>query len=142
AGFVGLGTGGWVYQSSAVGQTPTSRPAPAPAAAADPDHLKDAAQRRKVQQERVEMLLQELSRELKETDLSDDAAKQLRDLLKAAEDQRAKRADLERQMLLSDLAKTIALLKKVSAGDPAREKAVDQFEAAFRRLGAQLDQAR
>jgi len=74
--------------------------------------------------------------------LSDDAAKQLRDLLKAAEDQRAKRADLERQMLLSDLAKTIALLKKVSAGDPAREKAVDQFEAAFRRLGAQLDQAR
>jgi len=133
AGFVGLGTGDWVYQSRAVGQAPAVEQKPTQPSAGVPanDPTIAVGQDRR---QRVHDLLRELSEAVKDGDLPDDASNQLQDLVQVVEARRAKRAEQERQALLDTLAKDIAMLKQATAGDQAREKAVADFESAFQTL--------
>jgi hypothetical protein len=135
AGFVGLGAGGWVYQSRAVGQTPKSEPAPSAQRSpyvrpASPSEDHDRKQR-------VKKLVDQLAEALAD-DSSGDAAQMLQDLLRSAQDRRAKR-EQEVQAALATVAKDIAVLKQAVAGDPAREKVITEFEAAFQTLTKRLD---
>jgi RNA polymerase sigma factor (sigma-70 family) len=135
AGFVGLGTGGWIYQSQAVGQDSGGEPktaqrVDAPFGVEPPAKLPSKPPDRK---DRVQTLLRELTEALAD-DSSGDATKQLQELLKGIEKRQRERHEQEVQAALADLAKHIAILKQITQGDPNRQKAVSDFDGAFHDL--------
>ncbi|HEY1378658.1 MAG TPA: RNA polymerase sigma factor, partial [Gemmataceae bacterium] len=132
AGFVGLGTGGWVYQSRAVGQALPTQPSNGLSAPENPyTRSQKTAGEGKDRKRRVEELLRALADELK------DDPRQLDDLLKTLQDQRAKR-EQEVRAALSKIGQDIGVLKRLSAGDQSREKLVNEFEGAYEAFAKRL----
>jgi RNA polymerase sigma factor (sigma-70 family) len=136
AGFVGLGTGGWVYQSRATGQVPTGE-AKAPRQA-DADKPKKVVEHKPIQKERVRELLRELSETLKD-DYSLETIDEIQVVLQGAREQHRARREEEMQAALATVAKDIAILKQVTAGNPTWEEPVIAFERAYRALKQRLD---
>jgi RNA polymerase sigma factor (sigma-70 family) len=129
AGFVGLGTGGVLYQSRAIGQPP--------AVVDPPNPLKDGTSSKQVRKERVRELLRELDEAMKD-DSSPETAQQIQKLLNAAAERQREQHEQEIQATLATIATNIALLEKMTTGDKAREGAVAEFKAGFHRLNEQF----
>jgi RNA polymerase sigma factor (sigma-70 family) len=125
AGFVGLGTGGMLYQSRAVGQPPSSDPT---------NTLKHGTAYKQDRKERVRELLRELDEAMKD-DSSPETAQQIQKLLNAAAERQREQHEQEIQATLATIAANIARLEHMSAGDKARERAVSEFKDNFHRLG-------
>ncbi len=153
AGFVGLGTGGWVYQSRVVGQVPGGEPAvvavpvipqpDVPTPPSPPTLVKqpepDPAPSAPVvvmpdRKQRAQSLLRELAEALKD-DPPEDAMKNLEAILKAATDRRAEqeRSKINAQEL-QVIDSAIKNLKATATGDSYQVQVVAEFEAAFGRL--------
>ena len=133
AGFVGLGTGGWVYQSRAVGQDSGGEPKANRPARYPTNPVKDVGQDKQVQKQRVRELLRELDEALKD-DTSVETAQQIEKLLKAAADRQREQQEHEITATLATIAADIARLGRLANGDKDREKAVVEFKAYFDRL--------
>jgi len=87
--------------------------------------------------ERVQTLLRELADALAE-DSSGETTKQFQEWLKADDRRRRERYEQQVQAALADLAKHIFILKQVTQGDPARQKAVSEFDDGFHVLKKRL----
>jgi RNA polymerase sigma factor (sigma-70 family) len=129
AGFVGLGAGGWVYQSRAVGQTP--------AGDAKVVQPADPARPTAVQSQRVKDLLRELTAALKD-DTSVETAQQILILLDAAADRQRTQHEQEFATTLATIAADIAKLEALAKGDSYLEKPVANLKDYFNLLRVNL----
>jgi RNA polymerase sigma factor (sigma-70 family) len=132
AGFIGLGAGGWVYQSRAVGQAPAN----APAVAQNPGTPANKQDRK----QRVQELLRELTEALND-DASDDVTQPLQELLKKARDRRVRQSERDKLIAaqLQIIHTALAKMRDAATGDLDREKAVAAFDVDVTRLRERLN---
>jgi RNA polymerase sigma factor (sigma-70 family) len=135
AGFVGLGTGGVMYQSRAVGQGTAGQPPNVDVAPIPPPP--EPSPTKQDRQQRVKELLRELTEALKD-DTSVETAHQILKLLDAAADRQRTQREQEIEATLNKIAFDIGRLEALVKGDNYLEKPVANFRDYFNILRMNL----